>query len=164
MAFFCLDTALGRQYHCGWLVLYMQEWEDYRSTSILHCETTSALWCAIFICIGLTWVMLRRVVDLYAFGESWEVVLNVYMCGSWFWHAFCGIFGGKEIIDVLKNRKRTTTMVDLKSFFFKTFYHSITALNFYMHSFYNFLNFFSLSSEVFLLYTLCVLGLRLLRF
>jgi hypothetical protein len=40
-------------------------------------ETASALWCVIFNRIGLTWVIIRRVVDISAFGESWEVVLIV---------------------------------------------------------------------------------------
>jgi hypothetical protein len=33
---------------------------------LLHCQFISALLCAIFSSIGLTWIMPRRVVDLFA--------------------------------------------------------------------------------------------------
>jgi hypothetical protein len=33
---------------------------------ILHCEIANALWTAISSCIGLAWVMPKRVVDLFA--------------------------------------------------------------------------------------------------
>jgi hypothetical protein len=38
---------------------------------LLHCEIACALWNTIFSNVGLTWVMLRRVVDLFA---CWRVL------------------------------------------------------------------------------------------
>jgi hypothetical protein len=32
----------------------------------LHCDVTSALWNNIFTCFGMSWVMPRRVIDLFA--------------------------------------------------------------------------------------------------
>lgn len=32
---------------------------------LIHCEVASALWRVIFSCVGLTWVMPRRIVDLF---------------------------------------------------------------------------------------------------
>jgi hypothetical protein len=46
---------------------------------LLHCEVTSAIWNIFFNQLGLFWVMLRRVVDLYVCwwtaGNTWSVVV-----------------------------------------------------------------------------------------
>jgi hypothetical protein len=49
---------------------------------LLYCEITSALWSAIFSCLGLTWIMPIRVVDLFT---CWR-----------------GLGGGPQYIDVWK--------------------------------------------------------------
>jgi len=56
-------------------------------------------------------------------------------------------------------------VVELKSFFFNTFYRGAVALDFpNWLGFHDFLDLFSLSSEVYLLYTSCIPGLCILRF
>jgi hypothetical protein len=57
------------------------------------------------------------------------------------------------------------TMLELKSFFFNTLYYWAATLDYpILLGFHNFLTFFSLSSNVFLLYTSCIPGLHLLCF
>jgi hypothetical protein len=48
--------------------------------------------------------MPRRVVDLLA---CWRglVVLRMHQCGRLFRLAFCGVFGGKRIIEVLNSAR-----------------------------------------------------------
>jgi hypothetical protein len=63
------------------------------------------LWSGIFNRVRLAWVMPRRVKTFLLVGEGWEAFLKVQLCGRWFRHAFCVVFGGKEMIQVLKNSR-----------------------------------------------------------
>jgi hypothetical protein len=47
---------------------------------LLHCEVTSAIWNIFFNQLGLFWVMLRRVVDLYV---CWWTVGNTWSVAVW---------------------------------------------------------------------------------
>jgi hypothetical protein len=48
---------------------------------LLHCEVSGALWNSIFGRVGLSWVMPRRVVDLFACRRTvYLVVLRVQLC------------------------------------------------------------------------------------
>jgi hypothetical protein len=105
--------------------------------------------------------MLRRVVNLFA---CWRELRGSPQCV-----AVCKLLPAhflclwRERDDrCFKDRKRI--MAELKSFFVKTLYLWTAALDFNFLSFHNFLNLFSFSSQVFLLYTPCVLGLHLLCF
>jgi hypothetical protein len=66
---------------------------------LIHCDVTHALWSAIFTHFGLSWVMPRRVLDLFA---CWWTSgrPRVPRFGRWCRHAFFGVFGMKEIIGV----------------------------------------------------------------
>jgi hypothetical protein len=56
-------------------------------------------------------------------------------------------------------------VVELKTFFFNTFYHWKAAFDYFnTSSFYDFLDFFLFLVRVYLLYTSCVPELRVLRF
>jgi len=127
---------------------------------LLHCEIAMALWNAFFSCIGLAWVIPRRVVDFFACWRGkcgslqsaavWKMVPSSLMWCFW-----------RERYDrSFENRERM--VVELKCSFFNTLYHWTTALdniNLPM-----FLDFLSHLDWVYLLYTFCVLGLRLCAF
>jgi hypothetical protein len=70
-------------------------------------------------------------------------VVNVQLCGSWLPLALCGVFGGEKKYKSFENRKWT---MELKDFFFKTFYYWTTALDLNLLSFHEFLDLFSLSN------------------
>jgi hypothetical protein len=61
------------------------------SRLLLYCEVACALWNAFFCRFGMSWILPSRVVDLFA---CW--------CGRWYFLAFCGAFGEKEIIGILR--------------------------------------------------------------
>jgi hypothetical protein len=88
---------------------------------LLHWEIASALWNTIFSSEGLTWVMLRRVIDLFACWRAlggrfwldvvWKMILPYIM-----WCLWC------ERNDwSFEDCERT--LVDLKALFFKTLFH-----------------------------------------
>jgi len=68
----------------------------------LHYEIASALWRAIFNRAGLPWVMPKIVVDLLACWRGLSGNPQKQQCGRRF---YCGVFGGKEIIGVLKTAR-----------------------------------------------------------
>jgi len=43
-----------------------EEWRVCGDHLLLHCDVAYAIWIAFFSCFGLSWVMPRYVVDLYA--------------------------------------------------------------------------------------------------
>jgi hypothetical protein len=71
---------------------------------LLHCEVACALWSAFFSRFGLSWVMPRRVADLYACwwtgGSSQSAV-----CGRWCLLVFYGVSGGNTMIDVSRTAR-----------------------------------------------------------
>jgi hypothetical protein len=77
-------------------------------------------------------------------GEVWEAILRAHLCGRWFCPAFCGVFGGKQIIEVLKIVRGRWWNLSIS--FFKIFNHWIVALDFNVISFHDFFDLFSLSS------------------
>jgi hypothetical protein len=59
----------------------------------LHCEVACAIWNVFFSRFGLSRVMPRRVVDLYA---RWWIASNtIVMRKRWCLSAFCGAYGKK---------------------------------------------------------------------
>jgi hypothetical protein len=88
----------------------------------LHIEIASALNSAIFSCVGLTWVMPRRVVDLFVcwrgLSGSPQSVTMWKMVPLYLWRER----NDRSFEDCER------TVVKLK-YFFNTFYHCITALN-----------------------------------
>jgi hypothetical protein len=88
---------------------------------LLHCEIVNALWSAIFCRVGLSLVMPRRVVDLFACWRGlsgnpqsaamWKMVSSCLLCCLW-----------REINDrSFEDHKRT--VMELNSFFSKPIYH-----------------------------------------
>jgi hypothetical protein len=127
---------------------------------LLHCEIAIALWSAIFNRVGLAWVMPNRVVDLLLVGEGWEAVLKAQQCGRWFLLAFCSVF--EREINGRSYKDLESTVVKLKSFFFKTLYYWTAALNLNWLSFHDFLDLFLFLTRCFshllfmyLSYTFC---------
>jgi hypothetical protein len=60
--------------------------------------------------------------------------------GRWFHHALCGVFGGKEMIGVLKTDQ---TVVELNDFFFTTLLHWTAVLDLNISSFHVFVDLLS---------------------
>ena len=61
----------------------------------LCCEVTCDIWNVFLSRFGLSLVMLKQVVDLYAwFGLL--AALGAHLCGRWCLCAFCGVYRGKE--------------------------------------------------------------------
>ena len=83
---------------------------------ILHCETASALWHAIFSHFGLSWVMSNGVADLFA---CWWTGGHPQSAIVWNMipFALCGVYGGKEMQVAL------STLEELTSFFFFYSFH-----------------------------------------
>jgi hypothetical protein len=59
---------------------------------LLHCDIASVIWIAFFSCFGLSWVMPRHVVDLYACwwitdsmrcNVVWKMVFTCLLCCLW---------------------------------------------------------------------------------
>jgi hypothetical protein len=48
--------------------------------------------------------------------------LRVLLCGRWCFHASCGVYGGKGIIEVLRTMKSERALEELKLLFFYTLY------------------------------------------
>jgi hypothetical protein len=69
---------------------------------LLHCEMANALWNTIFSLVGLLWVMPSQVVDLFACWKGQFFGRSGTLYGRWFRLALCGVFGGREMIGVLK--------------------------------------------------------------
>jgi len=69
---------------------------------LLCCEIASVLWSVIFSCVKLAWVLPRRIGLFCLLGEVWEAVFRVQLYGRWFCLAFCGVFGEKEMVEILK--------------------------------------------------------------
>jgi len=61
------------------------------------------------LCLDKEWICLLV-------GEGCLADVRAKRCGRWCHHAFCGVFSGEEMIDVLR------TVVELKSFLFITHY------------------------------------------
>jgi hypothetical protein len=129
---------------------------------LLHCEITSALSSTIFCCLVLAWVLPRSVVDLFACGRGlrgslqcapvWKMVLPCLLWCLW------------REINVRRLKDHGRTVVELKCFFFKNLYHWTGALDLNLLVFMNFSTCFLFLVRFFLLYTACVLRLRLLHF
>jgi len=47
---------------------------------LLHCDVAYAIWIAFFSCFGLSWVMPRCVVDLYA---CWWIIASTQSAVVW---------------------------------------------------------------------------------
>jgi hypothetical protein len=76
VAFFVWTIALGkivtmdslrkqRVIVVDWCCMYKRS-EKFVHCLLLHCEIARALWSAIFSLVGLVWIMLKRVVNLFA--------------------------------------------------------------------------------------------------
>ena len=109
---------------------------------------------ALFSRVGLAWVLPKRVVDLFTCWKG-PSKPNCVEDGIF----LCFVVSLEERNDrSLDDSERM--VAKLKSFFFKTLYHWTAALIFnVLSSFHDFLDLFSLSSSVFLLYTLRVVEL-----
>jgi hypothetical protein len=144
-------------------VAYARRMGSLQTIFFPHCEIACTLWNILFFNhFGLSWVMPRRIVDL--FSCWWTVVSTksvvvckmVSSCLLWcLW---------KEINDrSCKGRKKM--FVEFKSFCFNTVYLWTSALvSLLMLSFHDFLILFSPFSQVLLLYTwLCFTILMIYR-
>jgi hypothetical protein len=97
---------------------------------LLHCEVVCAMWNVFFSQFGLSWVMPRRVVDLYA---CWWTIDNTWkmLCGRWYLREAEGKIRGTLMLLLwclwrkmndrsFEDHKRT--LEEIKFLFFNTLY------------------------------------------
>ena len=66
----------------------------------LHCPFAMNLWSMVLGLFGVTWVMPHTVLGLLG---CWQGSFGRHRNGYiWSIIAYCGVFGGREIVDVLK--------------------------------------------------------------
>lgn len=97
MAFFALSAVLGKILNMDKLrkrhlimvnrcCLCKLNGEESIDHLLHHCEVTSALWNVIFSRFGLSWVMPKRVVDLFA-----------CLVGGWLLSKYCHVKNGSPL-------------------------------------------------------------------
>jgi hypothetical protein len=72
---------------------------------LVHCDVAYVIWIAFFSRFELSWIMPRRVVDLYACWWTTGNTQNV-VCERWCLRTFYGVYGGKRMTEVLRTGRR----------------------------------------------------------
>jgi hypothetical protein len=124
---------------------------------LLHCEVAGALWDVFFSRFGLSWVMPRRVVDLYA---CWWTAGSAQSAAVWKMVPLCLLWCLWREMNDRSFEDRERTLEEIKSLFFYTLYLWTAAfVSPLVISYHDFLVlFFLLLVRCFLMYTSCVLG------
>uniref|UniRef100_A0A2N9EIT8 Reverse transcriptase zinc-binding domain-containing protein n=1 Tax=Fagus sylvatica TaxID=28930 RepID=A0A2N9EIT8_FAGSY len=79
---------------------------------LLHCSVARDLWNFILSLFGLQWVMPRDVRDLLACGGLVEEGQRLRNCGTRFLIVCFGVFGGREILDLLRAKKEISWILN----------------------------------------------------
>jgi hypothetical protein len=69
---------------------------------LLHCNVVSSIWSVLFTRFGMSWVMCLDVLLICMIAGSPLVGQRVLRCGKWYLCASFGVYGGKEIVEILR--------------------------------------------------------------
>ena len=124
-----------------WLCETEGESVDY--LLLLHCAAARGLWNAFFAWFGLCWVLPRFVKELFVSWWTGGRMKSALLFERWSLIVLCGVFGGSEIIDVLRTRRGLEKSSSIS--FLLLFTWTIGWLASRVISFVDFLSFFSIS-------------------
>uniref|UniRef100_A0A2N9J333 Reverse transcriptase zinc-binding domain-containing protein n=1 Tax=Fagus sylvatica TaxID=28930 RepID=A0A2N9J333_FAGSY len=112
VAFFVWAAALGRilttdnlrRRHVivlDWCCMCKESGESI-SHLLMHCSAAREVWLFIFNIFGIQWVMPSGVLDLLSCWGIAAIASGFGSCGTWSLFACFGVFGGREMLEVLR--------------------------------------------------------------
>jgi hypothetical protein len=123
---------------------------------LLHCEVVETLWDVSSVDLGYLGLCLHEQSTYIRVG-GFLVVLRVLLCRRWCLCVCCGVYGMKEMIEVLRTER---SLEEIKSLFFYTLYLWTTVFVYLVViSYYDFLVLFLLLTWCFSCILLVYLGL-----